>query len=202
MLSFLRDRRRRRIFLVIGSSIVFLLLTSVVLVKLFLEPLLRNKLEALIVQGSDSLYTYQLGKLDANFFGGRIRIENLNVQVDSTRYRQLKQKNALPSLTIEISLESGDVKGIGLFSLLLGREVVIREIYSKKADIVLIRHVPPKEKVVIRPPLWKAIRPAISAISVKQINLDGVKFLYKPADTAQSMKLQFDRFDALVPPPR
>ena len=132
MLSFLRDRRRRRIFLVIGSSIVFLLLTSVVLVKLFLEPLLRNKLEALIVQGSDSLYTYQLGKLDANFFGGRIRIENLNVQVDSTRYRQLKQKNALPSLTIEISLESGDVKGIGLFSLLLGREVVIREIYSKK----------------------------------------------------------------------
>lgn len=184
--------------MIAGAIIIVVSAFLLVFINFFLEPVLRKKLHAIIVEGSDSLYTYQLGKLKANFFGGDIKVENLQVKIDSNRYRMLEQKHDLPALTIQISLEQGDIKGVGILALLLGKKLTVREIFSKKANIVLIRHVAPKQKVTIRPPLWKAIQPAVSSISIDKINLDGVKFLYKPADTSQSVKLQFDRFDALV----
>lgn len=189
---------KKRFFYIAGGLVLFTLVLLLVFVNFFLEPVLRQKLQALVIQGSDSLYTYHLGKLDANFWGGDIRVENLQIRVDSLRYKVLEKKNALPDLTIQLDLERGDILGIGFLPLLLGRKMAIREIFSKKANIVLIRHIPENRKAMIRPPLWQAIRPAISAITVDRVNLDGVKFLYKPADTSQSIKLQFDRFDALV----
>ena len=46
-------------------------------------------------------------------------------------------------------------------------------------------------------PLWKAIQSNIKSISIDKINLDGVKLLYRNADTSESVKLQFDRCEAL-----
>ena len=197
-MTFLNNHRNRRLLFYIASIFILLTVVMLVVINLFVEPTLKKKLRALVVEGSDSLYTYELGNLNAGFFGGSIKVENLKIRVDSTRFRELKRINALPSLTIKVDLERGDVKGIGLFSLLLGRKITIEEIFSKKADIVLIRHVPETKEVTIRPPLWKSIQPSISGISINKINLDGVKFLYKPADTSESVKLQFDRFDAMV----
>ena len=194
----IKNFRYRRLSIIIGGFLILLAVILLVFVNFFLEPVLAKKLDALIVQGSDSLYTYRLGKLTAGFFGGNIRVENLEIKVDSNRYRVLEKEHALPALTIELNLQRGDIKGIGFFSLVLGRKVTIREIFSRQADIVLIRHIPDTQKVTIHPPLWKAIQPAISAIAINTIKLDGVKFLYKPSDTSQSVKLQFDRFDALV----
>ena len=197
-MTFLNNHRNRRLLFYIASIFILLTVVMLVVINVFVEPTLKKKLRALVVEGSDSLYTYELGNLNAGFFGGSIKVENLKIRVDSTRFRELKRINALPSLTINVDLERGDVKGIGLFSLLLGRKITIEEIFSKKADIVLIRHVPETKEVTIRPPLWKSIQPSISGISINKINLDGVKFLYKPADTSESVKLQFDRFDAMV----
>jgi hypothetical protein len=190
---------RRRRFLLIASGLVAAALMGIVfLANLFLEPALRKKLHTIIIQGSDSLYTYQLGKLKASFFGGDVEVENLRIDIDSNRYEVLKQRKALPSLTIQLALGKGHIKGVGLISVLFGKKIIIEEIMTRQANIRLSRHINKQETVKDNPPLWKAMQPSIKSIVVRHIKLDGIKFLYKNADTSESVKLQFDRFDARI----
>jgi hypothetical protein len=139
------------------------------------------------------LYTYKLGALQANVFGGNVEVRNLHIQIDSNRYRKLAAAFALPSLTMELDLVSGQIRGLGVFPLLIGKRIAISQIISKEANIRLLRHVRHNDAPVNRMPLWKMVQPAITSISVDRINLDGVKLLYRNADTSDAIKLQFDR---------
>ena len=86
----------------VKAIVLFLLILLLAVAAFFIfgnrmvEPVLRQRLHTLIVQGSDSLYTYELGGLHVNFFGGAVEVENLHIKVDSARYRQLSSANALP----------------------------------------------------------------------------------------------------------
>jgi hypothetical protein len=191
------DKRTAKKFIGIAAIIllVFFIL-SLVAVNVFVEPSLRKKLHTLIIQGSDSLYTYSLGQLNANFFGGNIEVDNLQIQIDSNHYKKLELQQDLPSLTMELKLGKGYIKGVSVFSLLVGKKITIQEIGSRQADIKLSRHLHQHHASTTKPPLWKAIQPTIAQINIDRIRLDGLKMLYKSADTAESVKLQFDRIDA------
>ena len=132
--------RKRFLTLAVGILLAGVL-GIIFLANIFLEPALRKKLHTLIIQGSDSLYTYKLGKLKASFLGGDVEIENLQIHIDSGRYEVLRQRKALPSLTMQLNLEKGHVKGVGLISVLFGKKLVIEEIMTRQADIKLSRHV-------------------------------------------------------------
>jgi hypothetical protein len=188
----------RRLLWIVGGLLLAFSIAFMVFINVYLEPALQRKLHSLIVDGSDSLYTYKLGELRASFLGGNIQVRDLQIRVDSAHFHRLKQRNALPSLTLQMNLGRGDIKGIGLLPLLIGRKVQVGEIRSADANIQLIRHAPDTSRVKISPPLWKGIQKSIAGISIKQVHLDGIKFLYRPSDTAQSVKLQFDRFDAKI----
>jgi hypothetical protein len=186
-----------------GIKITFFFLLLIFLFLLlfanrFVEPVLRERLHTLIIQGSDSLYYYNLERLNANFFGGNVEVENLHIRVDSNRYFKLLQEDALPSLTMQLDLEKGRIEGLGVFSLIFRKRIKISHILTKEANIRLSRHVhkdATKGSNVL--PLWKAIQPTIKSITIDKINLDGVKLLYRNADTAESVKLQFDRCEAV-----
>jgi hypothetical protein len=60
-----------------------------------------------------------LGDLKANLLGGNVEVESLHIWVDSSRYIQLDKQNALPSLTMEIKLQKGKIKGLSVWDSLL-----------------------------------------------------------------------------------
>lgn len=185
--------------LIIAALLLFTLFTVLlVFVNRFIEPILKDRLHTLIIQGSDSLYTYTLEKLNANFYGGNVEVENLQIQIDSNRYEYLRKRNALPSLTMQLRLQRGRIKAIGIIDLLLRKKIRVEEIMSKEADIVLSRHIHPHHFTGENISVWKAIQPKITSIYVGKINLDGIKLLYKNTDTSESVNLQFERCDALL----
>jgi len=190
-------RRYRKLILIAGSLLLGLFIVLLLFVDRFIEPILKDRLHTLIIQGSDSLYTYTLGRLDANFYGGNVEVQNLQISVDSSRYEYLRKRNALPSLTMQLSLQRGYVKGVGIIDILFGKKIRIEEILSRQADIKLSRHIRLHNSNDANIPVWKAIQPKIASIFVGRIKLDGIKLLYKNADTSESVKLQFDRCDAL-----
>lgn len=185
--------------LMIVITVIFLsaFIILLIFVDRFVEPILKDRIHTLIVQGSDSLYTYHLGKLKANFFGGNVEIQDLEINVDSIRYNKLRSINALPSLTMQVNLQRGRIKGLGIFSLLFLKKINVQEIMSADANIRLSRHIHPRHVQEATLPLWEAIQPKIKSIYVDRIRLEGIKLLYKNADTSESVKLQFDRCDAL-----
>lgn len=193
-----RRRLRRVAFLLAGGLLVFLALVAF-LANFFVEPVLRKRLQTLIVDGSDSLYVYHLGNLHVNFLGGNISVQDLHIAVDSNRFNQLKLKGELPSLVMRLDVNSAHLKGIGVFSLVFGKKIIMDEISSEDADIVVNRY-PKDSDTATAPgqklPLWKAIRPRLKDVAVKKIKLDGIKLLYKNSEGAEG-KLQFDRCDAV-----
>ncbi len=183
--------------LIASLALVLLgLVTISLFAQVFLEPTLRKKIHTLIVDGSDSLYIYNLETLHANLLGGNVEIEGLDIRIDSNRYWHLFERNALPTLTMQMQLEKGSIKGIGILALLFGKKIKVEEIFSSQANIVLSRHVKESEAPKQNLPIWKSMRPALKSISIEKVKLDGVKLLYRNADTSESVKLQFDRFDA------
>ena len=182
------------------ALLLFIFLFFLILVNRYFEPVLQNRLHTLIVQGSDSLYQYKLGKLNANFFGGDVEVENLHIWIDSSHYKIQEQRGLLPPLTMELHLVSGHIKGVALLPLLFDKRIMVKEIRSKDADVKLSRHIRNTidiDTTVADIPIWKAIQPNIRSITVGRINLDGIKLLYKDADTSESVKLQFDRCVAM-----
>jgi hypothetical protein len=195
MLSFYR--RYKKIILSAAAVLVFAFIALVIFVNRFIEPVLKDRLHTLIVQGSDSLYTYTLGSLKANVFGGNVEVENLEIRVDSNRYEYLRQRNALPSLTMQLTLGRGHIYGLGVLDLLFNKRVSVREIMSGDANLKLSRHIITHEEETENLPLWKAIQPKIKSIDIERIRLDGVKMNYKNADTSESVKIEFEGCDAL-----
>jgi hypothetical protein len=184
--------------IIISAIVLFSLFTIfIILADRLIEPILKDKLHTLIIQGSDSLYSYKLGRLSTSLLGGKVEVENLQITIDSNRYAQLEQKRALPSLTMQLNLGRGYIQGVGIISLLFGRKVIVEEILSKDAQIKLSRHIHQIQKVTESKPLWMAIRPKIESIDIKTIRLVGIKMSYKNADTSESVKLKFDRCDAV-----
>src|SRR5687768_7609346 len=98
------SKRRRKVFIVTGSALVSLIVLFFIFINSFLEPIIRDRLHTLIVQGSDSLYTYTLGDLKTSFVSSSVVVENLQLRIDSGRYRQLIAKDALPAITFELNL--------------------------------------------------------------------------------------------------
>jgi len=193
-----RKKLKTIVWVLLGGLVLFLLLV-IFLSNVFVEPVLRKRLHTLIVEGSDSLYTYKLGGLHVDFFGGNVGVHDMQISVDSNRFYRLKQSGDLPSLIMQLNVNSAHIKGIGIFALLFNKKIVIDEILSTDADIRLSRY--PKEidtTAVVKEklPLWKAIRPQIKDVLVKKIKLDGIKLLYKNSEGREG-KLQFDRCDAL-----
>jgi len=192
-----KKSRTRIILTGIAAFLILFVLFLGFFANRLVEPILRDRLHTLIIQGSDSLYHYQLGRLNANFFGGSVEVENLQIDMDSSRYRQLATQHRLPALTMKLNLVKGRIRGLAVLPLLFGKKIDIHEIYTKDADIMLLRHVH-EDIVSDKPqPLWKAMQPVINSIAINKINLDGIKLLYKNADTARSLQLQFDKCVAL-----
>ncbi len=192
-----RIRKNKKLILITAGVLLALFLFFLVFVDRLVEPILRKRLHTLIIRGSDSLYTYRLGDLKANFFGGNVEVENLQINIDSNRYNLLQSRNALPSLTMQLSLDKGEIRGISVVALLFGKKVRIQEIISEAADLKISRHVQLERDQQFDKPLWKSLQPDIEGIYVKRIKFDGIKLLYRNADTSESVKLQFDRCDAL-----
>lgn len=188
-----RIKRTPKWILYTAAFLVLLAGVFALFMNRYLEPALRDRIHTLIIQGSDSLYTYHLGRLNANFFGGNVEVRNLHIQIDSNRYRRLAAARELPALTMELDLGRGEIKGIDVFDLLFSKQINIHEIVSKDANIRLLRHVRNFSVPKNTPPIWKMVQPSIAGIAIDRINLDGVKLLYRNADTSDAIKLQFDK---------
>lgn len=171
-------------------SLIFLFF---IFINEFLKPIIRDRLHTLIVQGSDSLYTYTLGDLKTSFVSSSVEVENLQLRIDSNRYRYLIARNQLPVITFELNLVKGSIDGIGIFPLLFGKRVSVSRIRTLDAAITLYRHLLPGSALEKDPPLWKTIKPAIKSISVRTVELDNLKFGYRNTDTADVVHFRFEK---------
>ena len=193
-------RRTRNIF--IGILIFFLLLAVAfqVFIDRYLAPVIHQRLEKLIVAGSDSLYNFKLDHISVSFWSSSVTLKDLHIALDSARYAEREKLANLPALTFEINMVNGSIGGIGLLPLLFDKKITIESIISKNADITFSRHFRKSEKKIktSNDPLWKLIQPDIKSISINKIILDNVSINYTNADSARAFKWKFEHCSTII----
>lgn len=191
----------KRIIIVLVTLMTLFFAGIFLLTRFYVEPALRARLQTLIVQGSDSLYTYKLGNLSTNLFGGRLTVADFAMAVDSSRYALLKEKAALPPLVMRIAVKKAGINGIGILALLFSKKIIIDEISSDDADINVLRNFKKEDSsrsiTKNKTPLWKLLQPKIKDIAVDKIALNGIKLLYQNTEDYDAAQLQFERCDAV-----
>ncbi len=189
----------RKILIIAIALILIVIIGFQVYITKYLPPLVKSRLSNVIVEGSDSLYKFELDKIDVNFWGGNVKLSNLHISIDSNRYRQMKDAGNLPPLTMDLSLPEVKVIGLKVWKLILSKRILIREIDLLAADVQLARHF--RKTVTISSkdePLWKLIQPDIKAISIDNIICANLKVNYQNIDSAKSFRWQFDKCNFIV----
>jgi hypothetical protein len=191
----------------VGKKLLIALLIFIVLLGIgfqifitrYLPPIVRQRLENIIVKGSDSLYRFDVGNFDVSFWGRSVRFTDLRITIDSNRYAIMKEQNMLPGLSLNLHLKKGNIGGIGLWSLFVSKKINIERIYFDEADVHLARHFrDAKDKPKSGDPLWKLIQPDIKSINIEGVRFENVKMTYRNVDSAKSFRWQFDSCNVLI----
>ena len=189
---------------IVGAIAVLLLLIAItvqIFIDRWLEPVIRKRLETLIIPGSDSLYNFQLDSIRVNFWSGSVELQNLHVKVDSLHYAQREKAGNLPALTAEINLSKGSINNIRLLQLVFNKKISIGTILSKNTNITISRHFKKsKQKIgnTMNEPLWKLLQPDISSIKIDRILLNDINLNYSNADSATAFHWKFEHCSATI----
>src|SRR4051812_2586523 len=100
--------RKGKVLRTIFISLLVLIVLAGVAFHLFITryvpPMVRQRLNDVIVKGSDSLYKFEMGKFDVSFWGGSILVTDLHISVDSAHYKKMSAAKRLPPMTFNIDL--------------------------------------------------------------------------------------------------
>lgn len=193
---------RKKIFKrILVFSLAFLAIAFIavqVFLRIYLEPLIRHKVERLIVSGSDSLYSVEIDKLSFNVFTGNLKLKDVKIKIDSARFYELRDMKSLPSVTIDVEMHSGMVTGIKVLLLLFSRELRADDLRTTDADIIFHHHFRHADVKTKKKPLWKLIQPDIKNVSVNDVFLENVRFSYISAGSSNSFVWKFDSCFAAI----
>jgi hypothetical protein len=185
----------------LGSLILIVVAAGAfhIFITRYLPPLVKKRLTEVIVKGSDSLYQLEIGKFDLSFWGGSVYFQDLHIQVDSNRYRQMKEAKKLPPMSCELVLKKGKINGIALRSLIFSKKVNIREIVFDSADLKLARHfISSNEQVTSGEPLWKLIQPRIRSIDIGLVYFADLKMQFHNIDSAAAFHWEFEKSNLVL----
>lgn len=207
----------RILFWSIGIA-VLLLVGVQIFVSAYLPKLIRERITFLVVNGSDSLYRCSVGDVSVSLVGGIITVNDIDVSIDSSRYKLLDKQNKLPDVTFEAHLKEGAIHGLKLWPFVFYKKISLHSIEADNADIVIYsQYNPEKERrrkklqemrktenensgqpdePISEQKLWQLIEPEIQGIYIKEINLDHMKFSYKKAGVKNEMKVEYDNLFA------
>lgn len=103
------------------------------------EPLIKNKLQELVRNGSDSLYQLKLDGIQIDVINSTITVINAQLLPDSVRLQQLDAKQQAPDDILHVSLNALQIKGITPLDLLDKKHIDLQDLYLKE-PVVQIYH--------------------------------------------------------------
>jgi hypothetical protein len=212
--------KRKSVRILLGTlAITVILLVGVqIFVSTYLPKLIRNRITYLVVNGSDGLYQCSIGDISVSLLGGIVKVDNVQITIDSSRYKLLDEQNKVPDVTFEVHLKEGAIHGLNLWSFIFYERIRLNTIKADDADITIYSQFNPArerrrakireiqklenekagkpEEPISEQRLWRLIEPKIKGIYVNWVFLDHIKFSYKKAGEKNEMKVEYDNLSA------
>jgi hypothetical protein len=102
-----------------------------------LRPAAIAKLQAMVLQASDSLYKLRIDSLLTEMGSGTIVLRGVGLYPDSNSKRRLHSQQRLPDDVFEIELKSLRITGIGLDNIIHRRDIHLQSISCSTPQIIV-----------------------------------------------------------------
>lgn len=143
------------------------------------EPLIKEKLQQVVKEGSDSLYILNIGNIDVDVVNSQIVVKDATLDIDSIRLKELDAIQQAPNDVYKISLQNLVIDGINVDDLLNKDAVDLSILYIKEPVVEIYHH---KRAYNYTPPdtvsLYKKIAQQVGHLSLKNLWLTNVDFRY------------------------
>src|SRR5688500_4286648 len=144
---FLKRRAVRITLWVVGAAMILFIATQI-FVSQYLPGMIRKRIVYLVENGSDGLYKCSLGEVSLSVVGGTVKIKDLQIAVDSAKFKQLELNGRLPGATFRANLADGNISGVKLVPFILYKKIRIHTIKVEHPDITFhSHHNPEKERM-------------------------------------------------------
>lgn len=143
------------------------------------EPMIKEKLQQLVQEGSNGLYKLSVERINVDVLDEQIVVLNARLDIDSAKLSQLDQQQQAPNDIYKIAFKSLVIEGIGPDDFLKKKNIDLGTLYIKDPAVEIFHHnrdynyVPDDTSS-----LYKRIAKQVGHFSVKNILVENVDFKY------------------------
>lgn len=143
------------------------------------EPLIKEKLQQIVLEGSDSLYQLNIDKIDIDITNDHITVKNLSLNIDSTRLEKLDTLKRAPDDIFKIFLKDLVIDGIGPEDFVKKKSIDLNVLYIKEPVVEIYHHkrsynYTPEDTIS----LYKKILHEVGHFTVNDLNIQNIDFTY------------------------
>src|SRR6478736_6903546 len=143
------------------------------------EPLIKEKLQQLVKEGSNGLYKLDVERINVEVMDQQIVVLNASLNIDSTRLIQLDRQKQAPNDIYKIAFKNLVIEGIGPDDFLKKKNIDLETVYIKDPTVEIFHHNRDYNYVPAdTSSLYKRIGKQIGHFSVKDIVVQNVDFKY------------------------
>ena len=173
----------RKKWVIVLSSLSIIIIAVFVYFKLRgtkdFEPLIKEKLQQLVLEGSDSLYRLDIDKIEVDISDAHIIVKNASLNIDSARLVLLDSLRRAPNDVFKVSLKDLVIDGIGPDDFLKKKNIDLNVIYITEPVVEIFHH---KRAYNYSPPdsvtLYKKIGKEVGHFSINQLSVLNIDFKY------------------------
>lgn len=144
------------------------------------EPLIKEKLQQLVKDGSNGLYKLDVERINVDALDEQIVVLNASLSIDSARLTQLDEQKQAPNDVYKIAFKNLVIEGIGPDDFLKKKNIDLGTLFIKDPTVEIFHHNRDYNYVPAdTSSLYKRIAKQIGHFSVKDILVENVDFKYR-----------------------
>ena len=129
----------RKFLLVFSAVLALICIAVIVFVRVWLDPLLKEKLEDMTAESSQGMYQLKLDRLHINLFAGTAELNKIQLSTDSTRWDSIRQMNPDETpLKVELKIRRLKIKNLHLIQYWRTKELSLNKILVYDPEIALV----------------------------------------------------------------
>lgn len=144
------------------------------------QPAIKDKLQALVIKATDSLYRLEFDTLDADIVNSKITVVNARLVPDTIVAARLEAAGRRPENIFSIQLDTLAVAGIDLNDFTRNKKIDLDTLYINEPKIEIFHKKPadaPKDSTTIES-LYQKLASQLNRLSVKKLYITNMRMVH------------------------
>ncbi len=167
------------ILLIIGGAAVYLAAKW--------KPILRDKIETGVYEGSKHLYRVDFKDINLNLLLGNVTLTEVILTPDTAVFDSLKKAKMAPSHLMKLSLSSLEINRAGVYDAVFNKKLHLNALELHQPTINFIYHQVEKkaDTTANKKTLYEQVSSTFKSIGVKRISVIDAHFIYTNGDSGR-----------------